>query len=185
MNEETRQRIESFITSKQQADPPKQELVLASGRLVMSEVGNVASAVPLDRSVPAGTYSTDICYLPSQALKELEGSPTLGIDGFIVHFADRPVASWQAVKTIKEESPVDIGDLIDVVVFDAEASALVQERAPLVLEDCYSDGFGGCAKGAGFVIYVGEVALEHDFYWGLDKDDQPVKLVGMFRYRGR
>ncbi len=51
-----------------------------------------------------------------------------------------------------------------------------------VMDDCFTDGFGGCHDDLALVAYIGEAAHEHKFYWGLDAEGHPVKLFGFFVY---
>jgi len=184
MDQETQERVAAFVAEKLQTSADEAQIVLESGNIMLSECSNVASTARLNKSVPPGTYKVSVYYLPDDMREELEDSATMGIDSVVVHFGDGEIAGWEDVATVEGESPVDCGNLIDIVIADQEAGESAEDEIASALEDCYTEGFETCAQEAALVVYVGEVAIDHEFYWAVDGGGRPLKLVGIFKYPG-
>lgn len=170
--------IAEIYQSKLKTKPQETTVNFPTGEISLFESMNVANAGILNKTVPPGRYKVDIYYLPENRLADLEASPTVGVDAVIVNFNDNKITSWEEIT----DSNIDFGNMIDFVIADHTSLNKIENEVPDVLEDCYTDGFGTCSEEYALVVYVGEIALEHKFYWALDEKANPVKLAGVFRY---
>ena len=170
--------ISEFYQNKLKTKSQKTTVNFSTGNISLFESMNINDAGILNKIVPPGIYKIDIYYLPKNRLKDLEASPTVGIEAVVVNFNDNNIISWEEVTGSK----IDLGNMIDFVIADHPSLDQIKDEISDVLEDCYTEGFETCRKELALVVYVGEVAIEHKFYWALDADGNPVKLVGAFRY---
>ncbi|MBU1068005.1 hypothetical protein KJ975_00415 [Myxococcota bacterium] len=172
--------IDKIYELKTAKEPEKTQINLSSGKLCLFESGNIDAAKALDRKVQPGTCTIDIFRLSDDVMPKYEASPTSGISAVVLHFTDKVVTTWQEVTSRQGTSPIDSGDMVDWVVADHETLDGVAEQLEPLLDDCYSDGFATCESA--LVCYVGEVALEHRFFWGLDAAGKAAKLFAFFVY---
>lgn len=175
--------IDKIYEQKTAGEPEQTQINFSSGRICLFESGNVDAAKALDKKVKPGTYTIDIFRLSDEVMREFEDSPASGISALVVNFTDKKVTSWQEVTNKKGKSPIDSGNVIDLVVADFETLESLSEHLESLLDDCYSDGFATSEESA-LVCYIGEVALEHKLYWGLDAADKVARLFAFFVYPG-
>ncbi|HTJ84076.1 MAG TPA: DUF4241 domain-containing protein [Polyangiaceae bacterium] len=171
------------IAAKLAATEPEEVLLrVPSGRLALGDPDALPDCALLDRRVPAGSHAVSI----HRSDEDFDASPTVGIDAVEVRFSSAPVVRWVEAKS-EIGASLFSDDLIAFCV--GEAAALeddaVAEQTRQVLEDCMVDGSGFAGAERALVVYVGEVAISHHLYWGLDEGGAPVQLLAVFDYPGR
>ena len=162
---------------------PDGTVTVSSGALAVASPGNTQYAKVLARPVAPGSYPAFI----HQSDQEFDAVPTVGVDGVLVRFADRPVATWEEARTADDEPLIEASDVIGLCFGDAETfssdESLGEETQSTLDDVCTDDGVGE-VEGKAVVVYIGEVAIEHRMYCGLDDAGELVALVGAFRYPG-
>lgn len=171
-----------IFRQKQSQDPAQATVSLPSGNLVICESAELDEPRVAKTKLPAGDYPVHIYYLPEEELQELDASPTVGIDAIVVGFSDKEIVRWEEVTDDEDEPLVDSGNLIDFVIGDQNTISDLEDDIAAAMEDCYTEGFEACGENAALAVYVGEVALEHKFFWAFDADSKPAKLFGVFAY---
>lgn len=174
--------VSEIYGQKQLQTPEEARISFQSETISVCESSELCSPRASRISLQPGEYSASIYYRPDEELKELEDSPTLGIDAVVVSFSDNEIARWEEVVDDDEEPLVDSGNLIDFVLGDQSTISDHEDEITETLEECHTEGFEVCEESGALVVYVGEVALEHKFFWALDADSNPTKLAGFFVY---
>ncbi|MBL9026013.1 MAG: hypothetical protein JNL21_27725 [Myxococcales bacterium] len=171
----------SLVAPHLAAASPAGSLVIRSGRLAFVREAGYAYATTLARSVPVGAHAVTAYYSDPDS-DDLDALPTAGLEALMVRFAPGTPTQWEEA-TDERGDTVLTRELVTMALVDAEerrtdlASAHVTETERRMT---HGDAVGFLDDGRALVAYVGEVALEHALYWGLDKKGKPLCLVAAF-----
>lgn len=153
-----------------------------SGVIALFEPGADSVVYELDKRIPPGEYALNIYYLKDELMEKIEAQPTLGINYLELNISEQQICYWVEAKNVHDEPPIDPEVAIGFVITDRDALKQISSIIPSAVEQSYTEGVESIGKDSGWAIYLGEIALEQRFYWALDKDQNPVKLTGYFRY---
>jgi hypothetical protein len=148
---------------------------VATGSIMLASSGH-ATPRKLRSSAPKGSAKVLVHYDD-----QVEGT-TAGLDALCLRFGDGTVARWEEIPNALDS------DLVGVVLGDEKAfDALADEERDAVDELIQSKVAHGDAVAIHskklVVAYVGEEAMDHRLYWGLDATGQPACLLASFIFR--
>jgi len=186
---------EATPVDEQRADVPSEELgrildaiiahtaehtlKLATGTLLVATQGDTPRA--LGRSVTPGQCDV----LDHYSERELEGA-TAGLDAVCLRFTKAAVARWEEV--LEGGRPFLTGNVIGLIFGDEAAFDAMKDddrgAVDVLIEENTAEG-GAIATHQGklLAVYIGEVAVEHHLYWGLDASGDAACLLARFVYR--
>jgi predicted DNA-binding WGR domain protein len=149
---------------------------VSSGSLMVATSGH-AKPRPLSLTAPKGNAQVLVHYND-----DVEGS-TAGLDALCLRFGDGKVASWEEIPKALES------DLVGLVLGDEKAFDKLEDEDRDALDEiieskvAHGDAVGTHDKKL-VAAYVGEEAVAHQLFWGLDAAGRPACLLARFTYRG-
>jgi len=165
---------------------PTGELFFINPLNVADEINkDVLAKCTLNKKVPPGTYKIDTYYYEDSE-DDYEVSPTSLLNFIVININDEIIESWEEISEKNYGYPNPISNVNELVSFLITDKSCIKKLKPDVIDAitdyCSGDGIGVYDKDTAIVFYIGEVAVENRFYWALNKNNQPIKLVGYFRY---
>jgi len=148
---------------------------VSSGSLMVATSGHAKPRM-LSPTAPRGSAQVLVHYND-----DVEGS-TAGLDALCLRFGDGKVAGWEEIPKALES------DLVGLVLGDENAFDKLEDedRDALdeIIESKVAHGDAVATHDKKLVAaYVGEEAVAHQLFWGMDAAGQPACLLASFTYR--